>query len=226
MKKLIKITALTLAIIMMASVPSFAKTLYSIDGRTIDVHQSEVNAYLNVGWYQAPVTIMYSEDDRTIVVYESEVEAYEKVGWTDGKEMITIYAPPRRVSRIPRSQRTTYLNLGWHKQPIYSDDDFYEYTSIPKFEKVSGGYLINTYTEDNMYIMEYYCDSPDQISNYLDHIKQCNWIYTGRNTDYLGYADFFISFSPQVPQIAISRNHVFNNRVFIVFMPIATIPFY
>lgn len=58
--------------------------LYSLDGRTIDVTESQVGAYLNVGWYETLAETqqtMYSADGRTINVFKSEVSAYKNVGW-------------------------------------------------------------------------------------------------------------------------------------------------
>ena len=62
-------------------------TLYSLDGRTIDVKESDVEAYLNVGWYRAlPETqTLYAADGRTITVLKSEVESYKTVGWYETK---------------------------------------------------------------------------------------------------------------------------------------------
>ncbi len=56
-------------------------TMYAADGRTIDVLESEIEAYKNVGWYIEPVTQMYAPDGRTIVISQDEITAYENVGW-------------------------------------------------------------------------------------------------------------------------------------------------
>ena len=56
-------------------------TMYAPDGRTIEVLQSEVESYQNVGWYLMPVTTMYAPDGRTIVVPQDEVNDYLNVGW-------------------------------------------------------------------------------------------------------------------------------------------------
>ena len=55
--------------------------MYAPDGRTINVLESEIEAYKNVGWYIEPVTQMYAADGRTIYVPNSEVEAHKNVGW-------------------------------------------------------------------------------------------------------------------------------------------------
>lgn len=59
-------------------------TLYALDGRTIEVLESEVSVYLNVGWYrtlQETQQILYAPDGRTITVFKSEVPGYKNVGW-------------------------------------------------------------------------------------------------------------------------------------------------
>ncbi len=56
-------------------------TMYSADGRTIDIFDYEVPAYEAVGWYTEPVKIMYAADGRTLYVKTSEIEAYKNVGW-------------------------------------------------------------------------------------------------------------------------------------------------
>lgn len=59
-------------------------TLYALDGRTIEVLESEVAAYLNVGWYSTLAETqqtMYAPDGRTITVFKAEVLAYKNVGW-------------------------------------------------------------------------------------------------------------------------------------------------
>ena len=55
--------------------------MYALDGRTIYVLDSEVEAHKNVGWYLTPVTTMYAPDGRTIVIPQDEVTAYQNVGW-------------------------------------------------------------------------------------------------------------------------------------------------
>ena len=64
-------------------------TLYASDGRTIEVAESDVPAYLNVGWYRTfaeadavnKKVTLYASDGRTIEVAESDVSAYLNVGW-------------------------------------------------------------------------------------------------------------------------------------------------
>ena len=60
-------------------------TLYAPDGRTVAVYSSEVESYLNVGWfrtYEEVATTLYAPDGRKINVYNAYVEDYVKVGWS------------------------------------------------------------------------------------------------------------------------------------------------
>ncbi|MDO5479245.1 MAG: hypothetical protein Q4G23_08800 [Clostridia bacterium] len=94
-------------------------TLYAQDGRTIEVKESEVPAYLNVGWYTEPYenrVTLYASDGRTIEVKESEVPAYLNVGWyTEPYEnRVTLYASDGRTIEVKESEVPAYLNVGWY----------------------------------------------------------------------------------------------------------------
>ena len=89
-------------------------TMYAPDGRTIDVLESEVDAYKNVGWYIEPVTQMYALDGRTIYVPNSEVEAHKNVGWYL-TPVTTMYAPDGRTTIISQDEITAYRNVGWYE---------------------------------------------------------------------------------------------------------------
>lgn len=59
-------------------------TLYSNDGKTIDVSEEEVAAYLNVGWFKTleeTMQTLYAADGRTVTVFKAEVPACKNVGW-------------------------------------------------------------------------------------------------------------------------------------------------
>ena len=59
-------------------------TVYAIDGRTIDVYGSQMQEYLNVGWFRTKeetVQTLYTPDGREIIVYKSEVPLYLGMGW-------------------------------------------------------------------------------------------------------------------------------------------------
>ncbi|MGM9551753.1 MAG: copper amine oxidase N-terminal domain-containing protein [Clostridia bacterium] len=63
-------------------------TLYASDGRTIEVFESEVATYLNLGWYSTLAETqqtLYAPDGRTVTVFKSEVQAYRNAGWYETK---------------------------------------------------------------------------------------------------------------------------------------------
>ena len=115
MKKTLKLLAAFAVIICALTVAAAAVTLYAPDGRTIDVNYSEVNAYLNVGWYQYPVTMLYSIDGRSIVVAKSEVNAYKAVGWN---EKTTLYASDGRTISVLPWEVNAYVAYGWSTEPF------------------------------------------------------------------------------------------------------------
>lgn len=63
-------------------------TLYSADGRTIDVYESEKDAYTAVGWYETideVRTTLYAPDGRTVSVFNAEIPEYIKAGWFESR---------------------------------------------------------------------------------------------------------------------------------------------
>lgn len=61
-----------------------SRTLFAMDGRTLSVPKSQVQEYLNVGWYENyedTVQTLYAADGRTVSVYKAEVPSYLAVGW-------------------------------------------------------------------------------------------------------------------------------------------------
>ena len=79
MKK--KIVALLLVGIMCMIQGAYAATMYSLDGRIIEVNDSEIEAYRQVNWFYGKPVTMYAADGRTLYVPNSEVTAYQNVGW-------------------------------------------------------------------------------------------------------------------------------------------------
>ena len=80
LKKAICIIA---SLLIATSVCAAEVELYALDGNTISVDESLVDAYTaeGMGWYvEKPVT-MYSLDGRTLVVPFDRVEAHKEVGW-------------------------------------------------------------------------------------------------------------------------------------------------
>ena len=81
-----------------------------MDGRTIEVLESEVPAYLNVGWYRTlseTQQTMYAPDGRKITIFKSEVSAYKNVGWYETQSVAQAANKP--VTSNNQNQ-TTYSN--------------------------------------------------------------------------------------------------------------------
>ena len=55
--------------------------LYAADGRAITVTKNAVNAYLNAGWFDAPVITLYNDAGETTVVYKSDAHLHIEAGW-------------------------------------------------------------------------------------------------------------------------------------------------
>ena len=97
MKKTFKVLVCVSASLLMATGVFAEKTqLYSLDGRTLYVDESQIAVYTaeGMGWFlEKPVT-MYSADGRSIVVRADQVEAHKNVGWfLEGEENSSETAP-------------------------------------------------------------------------------------------------------------------------------------
>lgn len=92
-------------------------TLYALDGRTCEVSSDQVEAYLAVGWYYAPMTVLYAADGRTQVVPTSDVEAHLSFGWyTSLDDMkVTLYSADRRKLAVMPNEVDAYLSVGWYR---------------------------------------------------------------------------------------------------------------
>ncbi len=121
-------------------------TMYAPDGRTIDVLESEIEAYKNVGWYIEPVTQMYALDDRTIYVHNSEVEAHKNVGWYL-TPVTTMYAPDGRTIVISQDEVIAYQNVGWYETEAQAQEvNKVNNTSSNSSNPSSDGYYYRTPT--------------------------------------------------------------------------------
>jgi len=81
MKTVRKLLSGVVIFMMLLTGNAFAHTMYSLDGRNIEVSYDDAQIWRNVGWYDEPVQMMYAPDGRTVVIYKSQVSAWQKVGW-------------------------------------------------------------------------------------------------------------------------------------------------
>ena len=91
--------------------------MYAEDGRTLDVKESEIQLYENVGWFLGPVTLMYAPEDRTLTVRNSEVELYESLGWFT-EPVVTMYAADGRTLAVKNTEIELYKTVGWYAVPV------------------------------------------------------------------------------------------------------------
>lgn len=94
-----------------------AVEMYSPDGRTINVHEIEVNAWKKVGWYDYPVTTMYAPDGRAIIINKNDTAVWERVGWFQSPVTI-MYAPNGKTAFIANTEIDAYKAVGWYLAPV------------------------------------------------------------------------------------------------------------
>ena len=144
-------------------------TMYAQDGRTISVHDSQVQAYKNVGWYTEPFVTMYALDGRRIQVQKSQVGAYQDVGWYTYDDMIWNYIEPKMQSMYNRND---YLSLYFSAQrlieelpysPHYTDKLYtYRTRAMDKWRTTSGCPVGVTSYEKQL--IEYYNDGSIRVN--------------------------------------------------------------
>lgn len=104
-------------------------TLYSLDGRTLNLPAREVEAHLKVGWYRTleeTQQTMYALDGRTLTVFKAEVSAYRKVGWYETIEETqqVMYAPDGRTITVFKAEVPAYKKVGWYETQKEAQDVF------------------------------------------------------------------------------------------------------
>ncbi len=102
MKKSLKnLVCIGTTLLMATSVYAAKTELYALDGRTIFVDESQIEAYtaVGMGWYlEKPVT-MFAIDGRSIVVAPDQVEAHKAVGWYLEDELPKAEEPEKEVEK-------------------------------------------------------------------------------------------------------------------------------
>lgn len=113
MKKLLLTGLAALILTSACSVSAESVTMYSADGRTISIDESQVEEYKAVFWYTEPPVLMYAADGRTLYVIPSEVELYKAVGWYTEKPVLMYSIDGRTLYVIP-SEVELYKTVGWY----------------------------------------------------------------------------------------------------------------
>lgn len=92
-------------------------TMYALDGRTIEVAETEAASYNRVGWYYTPVTVVYATGNRTLVIPQEQLQEYLTVGWYT-EPVTTLYAADGRTIVVYQSEVAAYTNVGWYTEPL------------------------------------------------------------------------------------------------------------
>ncbi len=144
------------ALLVATSVCAAEVELYALDGRTLSVDESLVEAYTaeGMGWYTEKPVTMFALDGRSIVVAANEVEAYKVVGWyleeelpveeetepeieTEKEENIETSVVPTKVSikytdgtivSVPVEHLKMYIALDWVK--VENEEPVAEYVTM------------------------------------------------------------------------------------------------
>ena len=96
------------------------RAMFSPDGKVVIVSPSQVEDYVNAGWYQVPVKALYSLDGRKIVVEKTQIKDYVNVGWYENIEDVQqyIYAPGGNSAIVYKSEVPSYTAVGWSTTPL------------------------------------------------------------------------------------------------------------
>lgn len=92
-------------------------TLYSVDGRKVEVEQDELAAYKKVYWYDEPVIFMYSLDGEKSIVMYSNIEKQKSVGWYE-EPVTKMYAADGRSNVFPTANVDAQKKVGWYTYPV------------------------------------------------------------------------------------------------------------
>jgi len=88
-------------------------TMCSLDGRELEVFESEIQEYEKVGWYWGFPETMYALDGRTLTVGEFRIPEYEAVGWYWGAPA-TMYSSDGRTLTVGENRVYEYEEVGWY----------------------------------------------------------------------------------------------------------------
>ena len=113
MKKLVKVIAtVTMVTTMFASTASAVK-MYSPDGRSVSVMESDVAAWKAKGWHTENYKKLYAPDGRTSKVLLADVEGWKKVGWYE-YPVTTVYSLSGKSQVIAKDAVKDWKKVGWY----------------------------------------------------------------------------------------------------------------
>ncbi len=91
-------------------------TLYAGGNRTLTIPNFLKETYLNLGWFERPVTTLYTLDGRKQDFPDEEVEAQCSVGWYREKPIL-LYTLDGRQSYFLPGDVEAQLGVGWFRKP-------------------------------------------------------------------------------------------------------------
>ncbi len=119
MKRKILICLIIAALLTAAAVSAHeyckAATVYRPD-ETLEVPARDINAYLNDGWYDAPVVNIYRADGLVSCVYQSDADFHLSNGWFP-EPVVLLYNSEGRSEYIPQTEAAAYVESGWTSDP-------------------------------------------------------------------------------------------------------------
>lgn len=93
-------------------------TMYSADGRQIEVDKDKVEDYQNVNWSLAPPITIYDKYGNTKQIIVEHLPYYVDDQWIWWTEPVTLmYTADGRTSYIMKSEVEAYSKVGWSTQP-------------------------------------------------------------------------------------------------------------
>ena len=125
-------------------------TVYRKDGSTETIYMSDLQSYLDDGWYEEPFQTLYAADGRKKIFPKSQVKAQLAVGWYENPvkdssskvyylddSLVEMYALDGRTKTFKKSEIYEQLAVGWYLDKfIYMRKDNRELRKVP-FDKVN-----------------------------------------------------------------------------------------
>ena len=156
-------------------------TLYSVDGRTIDVFNGKVDAWLKVGWYYSPVVRIYSTNGAETVIPAEQLDVYKQVGWSDVLSDVrtTLYSADGRIINVINDNVDYYLKEGWMLSTAAKPEVEYDAILAGDLSSIAGTYGWESELENKLFW--YYEDFEvrlEEIQKYPDGSYHLSMAYS------------------------------------------------
>ncbi len=91
-------------------------TMYSKDNEEINVGIHMVEAFMTLGYYTEPVTMMYSPDGDAEYVGRSKVYEKTLTGWSTEPFYVTLYSHNGKTIKVKLHEKDSYIAEGWYTE--------------------------------------------------------------------------------------------------------------